>query len=102
VSGTNLGDGTTVEFVADIDISQEPGATRNQSVEVYLGGTRILDTEYSITNDNPVTVVFGTAPPTGVEVAILVKRAHTWYSLATPDLPLTETDTVCARFLQGR
>jgi hypothetical protein len=102
VSGTNLGDGTTVEFVTDIDISQEPSATRNESVEVYLGGTRILESEYSITNDNPVTVVFDTAPPVGVEVAILVKRAHTWYNLATPDLPLTETDTVCARFLQGR
>jgi hypothetical protein len=102
VPGTNLGDSTTVEFVADIDISQEPSAIRDRSVEVYLGGTKVLDTDYSITNTNPVTVVFDTAPATGVEVAIVVKRAHIWYSLATPDLPLNETDTVCARFLQGQ
>jgi len=101
-SGVNLGDGTTVEFTADIDISQEPSATRDESVEVYIGGTRIPDTDYTITADNPVTVEFNTAPPTGYEVAILVKRAHTWYNLATPDLPLNETDTICARFLQGR
>ena len=101
-SGVNLGDGTTVEFTADIDISQEPSATRNESVEVYIGGSRIPDTDYTITADNPVTVEFNTAPPTGYEVAILVKRAHTWYNIDTPNLPLNETDTICARFLQGQ
>jgi hypothetical protein len=101
-SGVNLGDGTTVEFVAEIDISQEPSATRDRSVEVYIGGARIPASDYTITNDNPVTVLFTTAPPAGAEVAILVKRAHTWYNLATPLLPLNETNTICARFLQGR
>jgi hypothetical protein len=101
-SGVNLGDGVTTEFVADIDISQEPSATRDESVEVYIGGARISNTDYTITNNNPVTVLFDTAPPVGAEVAILVRRAHTWYNLATPLLPLTQTDTICARFLQGR
>jgi hypothetical protein len=101
-SGVNLGDGTTVEFVAEIDISLEPSATRDESVEVYVGGTRIPGTDYTITNDNPVTVLFDSAPPAGAEVAILVKRAHTWYNLATPLLPLNETNTICARFLQGQ
>jgi hypothetical protein len=102
VSGVNLGDGVTTEFTADIDISQEPSATRDESVEVYVGGARIPDTDYSITANNPVTVEFDTAPPAGAEVAILVKRAHTWYNLDTPDLPLSETNTICARFLQGQ
>ena len=101
-SGVNLGNGVTTEFVADIDISLEPSATRDESVEVYVGGARIPSTDYTITNDNPVTVEFDTAPPAGAEVAILVKRAHTWYNLATPLLPLNETDTICARFLQGQ
>jgi hypothetical protein len=101
-SGVNLGDGTTVQFTADIDISQQPSATRDESVEVYIGGTRIPNTDYTITADNPVTVEFDTAPPTGYEVAILVKRAHTWYNIDTPLLPLNETDTICARFLQGQ
>ena len=101
-SGVNLGDGVATEFTADIDISQEPSATRNESVEVYVGGARIPSTDYTITNDNPVTVEFDTAPPVGAEVTILVKRAHIWYNIATPNLPLTQTDTICARFLQGR
>jgi hypothetical protein len=148
VSEVNLGNGIATEFTADIDISQQPSATRNQSVEVYLGGTRTpfvslfdigstyytddlvrynglfyqyiylnptsgylpTDTEYwkpvtgyyTITADDPVTVDFDVPPPAGVEVAIVVKRAHTWYNLATPTLSLNETDTICARFLQGR
>jgi hypothetical protein len=55
-----------------------------------------------MTSQNPVTVEFDTAPPAGAEVAILVKRAHTWYNVDTPNLPLNETDTICARFLQGQ
>ena len=102
VSGVNLGDGTTVAFTADIDISLEPAPTRDQSVEVYVGGARIPDTDYTITSDSPVIVTFDTAPPAGAEVAILVRRAHTWYNISTPNLPLNETNTICARFLQGR
>jgi hypothetical protein len=100
VSGVNLGDGATTAFTAKIDISDVPSAIRNETVEVYLGGTRI-QTGYTITGDNPVTVTFTTPPVSGVEVTILVNRAHSWYNVATPDLPLNETDTVCARFLQG-
>jgi hypothetical protein len=71
-------------------------------VEVYVGGARILNTDYTMTSQNPVTIEFDTAPPVGAEVAILVKRAHTWYNVDTPNLPLNETDTICARFLQGQ
>ena len=74
----------------------------SNTVEVYVGGARIPNTDYIITNENPVTIEFDTAPAAGVEVAILVKRAHIWYNVDTPDLPLNETDTICARFLQGR
>jgi hypothetical protein len=74
----------------------------SNAVEVYVGGARIPNTDYTMTSQNPVTVEFDTAPPAGAEVAILVKRAHTWYNVATPNLPLNETDTICARFLQGQ
>jgi len=142
-SGVNLGDGTTIEFVAS-DISLViAGATAwvvsntyasgaavvnsgnyyraiiavpantaitnttywepmSNAVEVYVGGARIPNTDYTMTSQNPVTVEFDTAPPDGAEVAILVKRAHTWYNVDTPNLPLNETDTICARFLQGQ
>jgi cell wall-associated NlpC family hydrolase len=74
----------------------------SNAVEVYVGGARILNTDYTMTSQNPVTIEFDTAPPVGAEVAILVKRAHTWYNVDTPNLPLNETDTICARFLQGQ
>ena len=101
VSGVNLGDGTTTAFTAtDIDISEVPVDVRNESVEVYVGGAQV-ESGYTITADSPVTVTFAEPPPAGVEVAILVRRGHSWYSIATPDLPLSETNTYCARFLQG-
>jgi hypothetical protein len=101
ISGENLGDGSTTEFIADIDISQEDSTIRDETVEVYIGGERIQD-GYTITNPDPVTVLFDTPPPAGVEVTILVRRSHSWYNTATPALPLVETDTVCARFLRGQ
>ena len=101
VSGVNLGDGASTQFTADIDISQEDSTISNETVEVYIGGERI-QTGYTIINGNPVVVSFDTPPPAGVEVTILVNRAHTWYNLATPELSLNETDTTCARFLQGQ
>jgi hypothetical protein len=99
--GVNQGNGSTTVFVTKIDTSLVPADIRNQVVEVYLGGERI-QTGYTITNDAPVTVTFDVAPPLGVEVTIQVRRAHTWYNLATPELPLSETDTACARFLRGQ
>ena len=102
ISGVNLGDGVTTIFTATkIDISQEDSTIRDETVEIYIGGERI-QTGYTITADNPVTVVFTTPPPVGTEVTILVNRAHSWYNTATPTLPLSETDTICARFLQGQ
>ena len=102
VSGVNLGDGVTTTFTATkIDTAQEDSTIRDETVEIYIGGERI-QTGYTITADNPVTVVFTTPPPVGAEVTILVNRAHSWYNTATPTLPLSETDTICARFLQGQ
>jgi hypothetical protein len=102
ISGQNLGDGITTVFVAaDIDVSGEDSTVQDQAVEIYVGGTRVTS-GYTITDPSPVTVVFDEPPVAGSEVLILVRRAHTWYNLGTPDLPLNDTDTLCARFLQGR
>ena len=102
MAGVNLGDGVTTSFVAElIDVSGADSTVDNEAVEVYIGGIRQYG-GYTITDENPVTVEFDTAPTTGYEVAILVRRAHTWYNVNTPNLPLNETDTICARFLQGQ
>jgi hypothetical protein len=97
----NQGDGVTVSFTAaNIDVSQEDSTIQDEAVQVFVGGERV-QTGYELTNPNPVTVTFTTAPPEGVEVAILVRRGHDWYNPATPNLPLSQTDTPCARFLRG-
>ena len=97
----NIGDGSTVTFAAPtIDLGSLDSTSIEEAVEVYVGGIRVQG-GYSITADNPVEIVFDTAPPAGYEVLILVRRGTTWYNPATPALPLGQTDTVAARFLRG-
>ena len=105
VANNILADGSNTVFVAtQIDISQEPSDIKDRTVEVYVGGT-LQTAGYSITNDNPVTVTFTTAPIAGAEVTILVRRGVTWYApgagTASNGVPLQETNTPAARFLRG-
>jgi hypothetical protein len=105
VSGENLGDGVTRIFVAEtIDLDTGDSTSLNLAVEVYLGGTRLL-TGFEVIADAPVTVEFNTAPPAGVEVAILVRQGVTWYApgegTASNGVALQDTDTPAARFLCG-
>ena len=95
--GFNQGNGSTTVFTAEyIYLDNAPADT----IEIYLGGERV-QSGYTITDTNPIIVEFDIAPPDGIEVAILVRRGHIWYSIATPELSLNETDTYCARFLRG-
>jgi hypothetical protein len=105
VSNSFLADGSTTTFVAtDIDVDQLDSTTLQEAVEVYVGGFRVT-TGYSIILDNPVTIEFDDAPPTGVEITILVRRGVTWYAPGpgTPSdgVPLQDTNTIPARFLRG-
>ena len=130
VSNSQLGNGTTTAFVAsDIslgysepydtlpydfgNITGDPGSydfgetiAPDSAVEVYVGGIRI-QTGYTITQNNPVVVVFDTAPAAGVDVTILVRRGVNWYQpgvdpeTASNGEPLQVTETVPARFLRG-
>jgi hypothetical protein len=105
VSDSSLADGTTTEFVAnDIDITTLDSTTVEEAVEVYVGGI-LVTTGYVITSDTPVTIVFTTAPASGVQVTILVRRGVTWYApgVDTPSngVALQDTNTQAARFLRG-
>jgi len=75
-----------------------------ESVEVWVGGTRITD-GYTISDVDPVTVEFETAPAAGVEIVILARRGVTWYApgINTPSngVALQDTNTQAARFLRG-
>jgi hypothetical protein len=100
-----LGDGVTKTFVAEtINLSQPDSTSLAAAVEVYLGGTQ-LTTGYEVISEDPVTVTFDTAPPNGVEVAILVRQGVTWYAqgsgTASNGIALQENTAPAARFLCG-
>ena len=99
VSDSALADGSTSIFSAP-NIT----TTINDAVEVYVGGTRVLD-GYSIIANSPVSVLFDQEPPAGVEVTILIRRGVTWYAPGpgTPSngIALQDTNTQAARFLRG-
>jgi hypothetical protein len=69
----------------------------------WAQGTGLLN--YTVTNDDPTTVEFASAPADGSEVTILVRRGVTWYApgAGTPSngVALQQTDTIPARFLRG-
>jgi hypothetical protein len=100
-----LGDGVETVFVAEaIDATLADSAFNDESVEVYLGGIRQY-TGYTITDLDPVTVEFDTAPPAGILVTILVRRGVWWYDIATSaerEQSLQETPNPAARFLRGQ
>jgi hypothetical protein len=107
VSNSALGDGVTTVFTAqDIDTEFEDSTVIEETVEVYLGGIRVI-TGYTFISNNPVTIEFDTAPTEGVDVTILVRRGVTWYEQgvnppsASNGVPLQETNTPAARFLRG-
>lgn len=104
VSETTLGDGSTTIFEAvnivliagdayegysdttyDVgDVTGEPGSydyssgvPNDNAVQVYVGGT-LQTTGYSVINVEPVKVLFEVPPAEGVDVTILVRRAHIW------------------------
>jgi hypothetical protein len=99
VSDSTLSDGSTNIFSAPNIVT-----TIDDAVEVYVGGTRVLE-GYSITANNPVTVLFDENPPEGVEVTILIRRGVTWYApgpgTASNGVALQDTNTQAARFLRG-
>ena len=102
VSNSTLADGTTTTFVA-------PDITGNntvlaKAVRVYIAGV-LQSSGYVFNSYSPVTITFNAAPAAGLEVTILVRRGVTWYApgLTTPSngVPLQETETAPALFLQG-
>jgi hypothetical protein len=101
VSDSMLANGSTTQFTAtNIYTNLE------DTIEIYVGGIRAT-TGYTFISDSPVSILFDTAPPAGVEVTILVRRAVTWYQQGTNPpsasngVALQETNTAAARFLRG-
>ena len=103
VGDTVLSAGSTTVYTA-ADITLGSGVSTSV-VRVYVGGT-LQTTGYTITDTAPVQVTFATAPASGSNVTIAVRRGHTWYApgatTASNGQPLQTTETAAARFLTGR
>jgi len=93
----SFGNGIETTFVTDIDLSLP--------VIVYVGGIEQPRDTYQVTSLEPVIVLFDTAPPSNVEINILIRNGVTWYqqgvSTASNGNPLQITNTPAARFLRG-
>jgi len=104
-SNSFMADGATTLFVAtNVNVDSEDSTTIDEAVEVYVGGIR-QTAGYDIIGSGPVQVKFDTAPNSGYEVTILVRRGVTWYApgAGTPSngVALQDTNTQAARFLRG-
>ena len=105
VSNTFMGDASTTTFVAtNIEFDVTQSSIVSTAVEVWVGGTRVTN-GYTVSGYAPVSVEFNTAPPSGVDVVILVRRGVNWYApgAGTPSngVALQDTNTQAARFLRG-
>ena len=70
-----------------------------------MGGILVPRDQYLVTSLDPVVVLFDTAPPSDLEINILIRNGVTWYQqgidTASNGEPLQITQTVPARFLRG-
>jgi hypothetical protein len=88
-----------------VDGEYDPGAASNtRAVEVYLGG--VLQTSgYTLSNLDPVVVIFAIAPAAGTEIRIIVHKGTSWYNPGTNSpsdgVPLQVTNNPMALFLRG-
>jgi hypothetical protein len=93
----SIANGIETTFTTTLDLSLP--------VRVYVGGIEQPRVDYQVTSLDPVTVLFDTAPPSSVEIVILIRDGVTWYApginTASNGNPLQITETVAARFLRG-
>jgi len=107
-SNTFTGDGTTRTFVADnVTISALLDSTElEQAVRVVVGGTELLNTEYTVTQVDPqAEVTLVDAPAPGVEVVVYIVKSTVMYAQGTDTagngIALQEQTTQAARFIKG-
>jgi hypothetical protein len=91
-------DVSTDTFVTDISVTKP--------VQVKVGGRKLLDTEYTVTSVNPISITLVEAPPAGVEIEVFIVQARVFYAqgvgTASNGQPLQEQQTLAAWFIEGR
>jgi hypothetical protein len=107
VGSETLADGSTITFTADVELGAtsfvNPSTTTADCVLVYVGG--LLQTSgYTVTDNNPVTVEFDTAPTAGYQVTIQIRQGLGWYGTGSTEYggtPLQDATTLAAQFFRG-
>jgi len=93
----SVANGIQTTFTTTIDLSLP--------VEVYVGGIVQPEDTYQVISLDPVIAILDVAPPSGVEVTVLVANGVSWYQpgidSASNGEPLQITETQAARFLRG-
>lgn len=99
VSNTFTGDGSTSTFATDFSV---PAASHvlGEPVMVFVGGTLLLTTEYTVTSYDTISVTLDTAPPLGVQVTVAVREGYSLYQDIN-GVTLAEIDDQASRFLRG-
>jgi hypothetical protein len=87
-----VADGNQTVFAGPAGVT----VTDARAVQVYVGGTQVDN--WAATSLDTVEIEFDVAPPAGVEVAVLIRQAQTWYQINST-LSLQESPTLAARFL---
>jgi hypothetical protein len=68
----SIANGTAITFNTTINLTIP--------VRVYVAGIEQDPSTYQVTSLDPVTVLFDTAPPSSLEIAIFVRLGVTWYA----------------------
>ena len=104
---TFTGDGTTNKFIAtNVVLRTGLDSTEiEEVVRVSVAGTLLANSEYSITQINPVEVQLVNAPALGKEVEVSIVQSRVMYAqgdgTASTGVALQEQDTNAVRFLKG-
>ena len=104
---TFSGDGTTRTYVATnvVAYTSTDSTELERAIRVSVGGTDLLDSEYTVDQIDPVQVTLVDAPANEVEVIIYTEQAQVMYAqgtnTASNGVPLQEQTTTALKFLRG-
>jgi len=96
---------TTFVITAFTLLNIDSTTLAEETLRVIVGGRTLLISEYTVLNEEPLTVQLANQVPSGVEITFAVYRGDGWYQpgIAEPSdgRPLQLTETTAARFLRG-
>jgi len=101
------GNGTNTRFVCtNVTLNEGLDSTQIEEViRVRVGGVDLQDSEYVVSQIDPVEVNLDTAPGDGVDVLVYTVKATVMYAQGTgtpsDGVPLQEQETLAAQFLRG-